>query len=227
MAIPDADAQSANAPTRDEFDSKRLLPPDSRSNRLTVEGDIERAPCPLADPQYANVQVTFSAAEFTNLKGLDASALDSSWREFAGRSIPIAQVCEIRDRAATILRRAGYLAAVQVLPQRIPPGGTIKFDVLMARLTRIQVRGDAGPSELKIVQYLEPLTRQDVFNTIQAERSMLLARDLPGYDVRMTLRPAGTVPGEVIGEVAVTYHRFEIEANVQNLGSIDTGRFGG
>jgi hemolysin activation/secretion protein len=226
-AVPDAAAQGTNAPTRDELDSKRLLPPEPRSSRLTVDGDIERAPCPLADPQYANVQVTFSGAEFTNLKGLDAAALDSSWREFSGRSIPIAEVCEIRDRAATILRRAGYLAAVQVLPQRIPPGGTIKFDVLMAKLTRIQVRGDAGPSERKIVQYLEPLTGQEVFNTLQAERSMLLARDLPGYDVRMTLRPAGTLPGEVIGEVEVTYHRFEVEANVQNLGSTDTGRFGG
>lgn len=223
----DASAQNVNAPTRDELDSKRLPSIAPRSSKLTVEGDIERAPCPLADPRYNEVQVSFSDVEFTNLKGLAASALKSSWQEFSGRSIPIAQICEIRDRAATILRRAGYLAAVQVLPQRIAPGGVIKFDVLMARLVRIQVRGDAGPSERKIVQYLEPLTNKEVFNAIEAERSMLLARDLPGYDVRLTLRPAGTVPGEVIGEVAVTHERFEVEANIQNLGSRDTGRFGG
>ena len=225
--VSDADAQTVNAPTRDELETKRLPVTPPRSSKLTVEGDIERAPCPLADPHYNDVQVTFSDVEFTNLRGLDPSALNSSWQEFSGRSIPIAQVCEIRDRAATILRRAGYLAAVQVLPQRIAPGGVIKFDVLMAKLVRIQVRGDAGPSERKIVQYLEPLTNQEVFNAVQAERSMLLARDLPGYDVRLTLRPTGTVPGEVIGEVAVTYQRFEVEANIQNLGSRDTGRFGG
>ncbi len=97
----------------------------------------------------------------------------------------------------------------------------------MAKLVRIQVRGDAGPSERKLVGYLDPLTGKDVFNAIEAERSMLLARDLPGYDVRLTLRPAGTVPGEVIGEVTVTHERFAVEANVQNLGSRDTGRFGG
>lgn len=223
----DASAQTVNAPTRDELETKRLPTIAPRSSKLTVEGDIERAPCPLADPRYGDVQVTFSEAEFTNLKGLDPSALNSSWQEFAGRSIPIAQVCEIRDRAATILRRAGYLAAVQVLPQRIAPNGVIKFDVLMAKLVRIQVRGDAGPSERKLVGYLEPLTDKEVFNAIEAERSMLLARDLPGYDVRLTLRPAGTAPGEVIGEVAVTHQRFEVEANIQNLGSRDTGRFGG
>lgn len=224
---PNASAQNVKAPTRDELDSKRLPAIAPRSTRLTVEGDIERAPCPLADPRYNEVQVTFSDVEFTNLKGLAPSALNSSWQEFAGHSIPIAQICEIRDRAATILRRAGYLAAVQVLPQRIAPGGVIKFDVLMAKLVRVQVRGDAGPSERKIVQYLEPLTNKEVFNAIEAERSMLLARDLPGYDVRLTLRPAGTAPGEVIGEVAVTHERFEVEANIQNLGSRDTGRFGG
>jgi hemolysin activation/secretion protein len=227
ISVSNAGAQTVNAPTRDELETKRLLTIAPRSSKLTVEGDVERAPCPLADPRYSDVQVTFSQAEFTNLKGLDPSALNSSWQEFAGRSIPIAQVCEIRDRAATILRRAGYLAAVQVLPQRIAPNGVIKFDVLMAKLVRIQVRGDAGPSERKLVGYLEPLTGKDVFNAIEAERSMLLARDLPGYDVRLTLRPAGTAPGEVIGEVAVTHQRFEVEANIQNLGSRDTGRFGG
>ena len=225
--LSDAKAQAVNAPTRDELQSKQLPVTERRNGKLTVEGDIERAPCPLADPRFNNVEANFSTVEFANLRGLEPSALDSSWREFAGRSIPIAQVCEIRDRAATILRRAGYLAAVQVLPQRIPPGGVLKFDVLMARLVRIEVRGDAGPSERQIVKYLEPLTNQSVFNAIEAERSMLLARDLPGYDVRLTLRPAGTVPGEVIGQVSVDYRRFEVEANIQNLGSRDTGRFGG
>lgn len=227
FSVSGANAQTVNAPTRDELQSKQLPTTERRNSKLTVEGDIERAPCPLADPQFSNVEVNFASAEFANLKGLDPTALDSSWQEFAGRSIPIAQVCEIRDRAATILRRAGYLAAVQVLPQRIPPGGVLKFDVLMAKLVRIEVRGDAGPSERQIVRYLEPLINQNVFNAIDAERSMLLARDLPGYDVRLTLRPAGTVPGEVIGQVSVSYRGFEVEANVQNLGSRDTGRFGG
>jgi hemolysin activation/secretion protein len=220
-------AQSNNAPTRDELESKKLPDIEVQRSRLKVDGDIERAPCPLADPAYANVQISFSQVEFTGLSGIDPASLDSSWRDVAGKTLPIAQLCEIRDRAATTLRRAGYLAAVQVMPQRIAPGGTLKFDVLLAKLVKVQVRGDAGPSEGRLVAFLNSLTGQNVFNFIDAERAMLLARDIPGYDVRMTLRPAGTVPGEVIGEVAVTYRRFELEANIQNLGSVDTGRFGG
>ena len=40
--------------------------------------------------------------------------LDPSWRDLAGQEMPVAALCDVRDRAATILRELGYLAAVQV-----------------------------------------------------------------------------------------------------------------
>ncbi|MEQ1547414.1 MAG: ShlB/FhaC/HecB family hemolysin secretion/activation protein [Chakrabartia sp.] len=223
-----ANAQTVSAPTRDELQRDQIptIAPQTKS-RLTIDGDIERAPCPLADPRFANVVVNFSTVSFDNLKSVDPASLDGSWREFAGKSLPIATVCEIRDRAATALRRQGYLAAVQVPPQRIEDGGVVHFDVLMAKVIAVQVRGDAGASERKIAGYLEAITNQPAFNAREAERALLLARDVPGYDVRLTLRPAGTVPGEVIGEVTVTHQRFQIDANIQNLGSHDVGRIGG
>lgn len=42
-----------------------------------------------------------------------------------------------------------------------------------------------------------------MFNTRQAERHQLLAGDRAGYNVRLALGPAGTVPGDVVGEVTV------------------------
>jgi hemolysin activation/secretion protein len=74
---------------------------------------------------------------------------------------------------------------------------------------------------------MEALKGQPLFNVHEAERHLLLARDLPGYDVRLALRPAGTVPGEVVGEVTVVRRRVEIDVNVQNFGSRAVGRFGG
>jgi hemolysin activation/secretion protein len=227
LVVPYGDADAQTAPTRDELSAKTAPATEQQRSRLSVDGDIERAPCPFADPQYASLTVNFASVAFNNLKGVDAASLGDSWRDMAGRDVPIASICEVRDRAATALRRAGYLAAVQIQPQRIPPGGVLSFDVLMAKLVRIQVRGDSGPSERLIARYLEPLVDQPVFNSLDAERAILLAKDLPGYDVRLTLRPAGTAPGEVVGEVAVTHTRFELTANVQNLGSRDTGRWGG
>jgi hemolysin activation/secretion protein len=222
-------AQAApSPPTREEIQRGQTTPALRESRpRLTVQDDIERAPCPLADPRFASISITVTGAEFDGLQVVAPEDLRSSWAEFAGQTVPVATVCEIRDRAATMLRRMGYLAAVEVPPQRIEQNGVIRFDVVMARLVDIKVHGDAGRAERIIARQLRKLQRQPVFNTHDAERYLLLVQDIPGYDAKLTLRPAGTRPGEVIGEVAVTYRPIEIEAAVQNLGSGEVGRFGG
>jgi hemolysin activation/secretion protein len=135
-------------------------------------------------------------------------------------------VCEIRDRAGTMLRDAGYIAAVQVPEQRIADG-TVHFQVLMAHLTQVRVRGDATGAEKLIAGYLNELTKQPVFNRYEAERYLLLASDIPGYTVRLTLRPAGTVPGEVVGDVTVQREIGYADFNVQNAGSHSLGPWGG
>lgn len=202
-------------------------PPSERAARVTVDDEIERAPCPLADARFAAITIPLSDVQFDGLKVISPEELRPAWSEYAGKRLPLATVCEIRDRAATILRRKGYLAAVQVPAQRIGDDGVVRFDVLMARLVRIQVRGDAGRAQGTIERQLAKLQEQPVFNTFDAERYLLLVEDIPGYEARLTLRAAGTAPGEVIGEVTVNYTPFQLDANVQNLGSRDVGRFGG
>jgi hemolysin activation/secretion protein len=221
-----AQVAAGGPPTREEINRVPVSPAPRGQSRLTVDGEVERSPCPLADPRFAGVTVTISQVVFDNLRVVSPDLLRSSYESFVGKTVPIATVCEIRDAAATILRREGYLAAVQVPPQRIE-NGVVHFDVLMAKVVQIQVRGDAGRSERLIAGYLEALKGEEVFNEKTAERYLLLARDLPGYDVRLTLRPAGTKPGEVLGEVTVVRTPVVLDMNIQNFGSRDVGRFGG
>lgn len=222
-----AQATPISPPTREEIERLPVAPAAPPSSaRVTVEGEVERAPCPLADSAYSNVTVELRGAEFSGLGPVSADRLRPAYADQIGKTVPIAAVCEIRDRAATILRRDGYLAAVQVPPQRIE-NGIVKFDVLMAKLVGFQVRGEAGKSEGIIQRYMKAIQDQPVFNILTAERYLLLARDLPGFDVRLTLRPAGTAPGEVIGEVQVVRTPVELDANIQNYGSHEVGRWGG
>jgi len=220
-----AQGQPPAPPTREDLTVGRDEAPD-RAGRLSVEGDIERGPCPLADPAFAGTRVTFSAVEFTGMPGIPASALDPAWRDLAGQEMPVAALCEVRDRAASILRGLGYLAAVQVPPQRIEAGGTVRMDVLAARLVEVQLRGDAGNSERLIAAHLEKLTTREWFNTREAERHLLLLEDLPGFDVRLVLRSAGRQPGEVVGDVVIVRRPFDMIAGAQNFGSRATGREG-
>jgi len=228
LALPHAAFAQAlpNPPTREDLTVGRDERAD-RPGRLSIEGDIERGPCPLADPAFASTRVTFGTVEFTGLPGIPASALDPAWRDLAGQDMPVAALCEVRDRAATILRGLGYLAAVQVPPQRIEAGGTVRMDILAARLVEVQLRGDAGNSERLIAAHLEKLTEREWFNTREAARHLLLLEDLPGFDVRLVLRSAGRQPGEVVGDVVIVRRPLDLIVGAQNLGSRATGREGG
>jgi hemolysin activation/secretion protein len=217
-------APAVAPPTREEVSPPRADA--APSTRVRIEGGIERAPCPLDDPAYAQVKVTVTSAVFNNLKGVTAEELEPAYRAYLGQERPISVVCDIRDAAATVLRNRGYLAAVQVPTQKIETG-EVRFEVLYARLAAVRVRGDAGGAEGLISAYLEPLTKQEVFNRIEAERYLLLVRDLPGYEVRLTLRPAGTGAGELVGDVTVVRTPYIVDLNIQNLAGRDTGPWGG
>lgn len=213
-------------PSREELDRQR---PDSqapRSARLKIDGDIERAPCALDAPQYADIRTNITDVVFNNLQEVSAAELRASYASLLGQNKPISTLCTIRDAAATELRRRGYLAAVQVPVQRIE-NGVVKFEVLFAKIVAIRVRGDAGPAEGLLASYLGKLTEQKIFNRFLAERYLLLSRDVPGYNVRLSLKPAGTVPGELVGEVSVEHTPLDVNLAAQNFSSRSSGRWSG
>jgi hemolysin activation/secretion protein len=216
---------AAAPPTREEV-TRPVAPPPTPRSSLEVEGGIERSPCALDGPEFKSTHFVLRGAEFDGLQGLTRADLTPSFAGYLGQDVPISTVCEIRDRAATILRDAGYIAAVQVPEQRIE-GGIIHFQILMAHLTQVRVRGEASGAETILAAYLNQLTRRPLFNRFEAERYLLLAKDLPGYTVRLTLRPAGTAPGDVIGDVTVQRLPAYADFIIQNEGSKALGRWGG
>jgi hemolysin activation/secretion protein len=225
-AMPAAAQQQPPAlPTRDELDPFDSPQPPPRP-KLAIDGDVERAPCALADPAYANIKVTLSQATFHNLGPVSAADLRTSYASYLGREQPISVVCDIRDSAATLLRQRGYIAAVQVPTQRIE-NGAVTFEILYAKVTTLRVLGKPGRNERLFESYLKPLAQGQVFNRRDAERAILLARDVPGYDVRLSLKPAGTGPGEMIGEVTLRPTQVIADFNLQNYAARDTGRVAG
>jgi hemolysin activation/secretion protein len=230
LGVPAAAAAQSAAqivpPTREEVTRPVTPQPVNRAPQLEVDGGVERAPCALDGPEYKSIHFVLRGVEFDGLQAMSREQLASAYAPFVGRDVPISVVCEIRDRAGTMLRDAGYIAAVQVPEQKIADG-VVHFRVLMAHVTQVRVRGDASGAERIIAGYLSKITGQPVFNRYDAERYLLLASDLPAYVVRLTLRPAGTVPGDVIGDVTVQRTTAYADFNVQNGGSQELGRWGG
>lgn len=208
-----------------------LLPPELRRETvrptLNIDGGFERPPCALDRPEFAGIRFTVKGAAFAGLERVPGLSLEPTYARYLGRELPVSVLCDIRAEANALLRAKGYLATVEI-PEQSLADGTPDFRVIFGRLTAVRVRGEAGPSETLVAAYVEKLTGLDVFNTETAERYLLLADDLPGVDVRLSLRPAaGGAPGDLVGEIAVVRQRALIDLNLQNLGSTAIGRFGG
>lgn len=224
-----ASAQVAlpSAPTREE-----LVPPSLGTQPRTgatfrVDGGLERMPCALDNPEFATVRVTLTGVDIAGAQAAAGVDLSSAYTPYLGREMPISVLCDIRARATALLTEAGYLAAVEIPEQRIQ-GGRAQLRVVLGRLIALRVRGDAGPSERLLARYLQHLVGQPVFNVKEVERYILLADDIAGLDVRLSLRSAaGGQPGDLIGDVAVLRRKAVVDASIQNYGSRALGRFGG
>lgn len=223
-------SSAAHAQTREEIQRDLLdRQLQAEGQALGVENAAERTPCPLAADEFAELRFTLTGADFTGLERLDSDIVAPAFEGYLGQEIPVANICDIRDRAAAILREAGYLASVRVPVQEIDDG-QVRFDVVLARISSVQIRGDAGPSGAMLQRYVDRIASSPVFNVNEAERYLLLARDIPGLDVRLVMQPAsresGAQAGDVVGIFNVVRDPVHFDATAQNLGSRAVGRFG-
>ena len=184
---------------------------------------LVQSTCPFDN---SPIRLTLNAIRFTRPDGSAlqpeiAHTLDDL--EVTKGDQPIKVVCDLRDRANEALRRDGWVASVQIPPQSIETG-ELTLQVITARITEIRVRGTPGPYRRVLEERLQQLKSLDPLNERDAERSLLLAGDMPGLDVQLSLRPAGTQPGDVIGDLQITYRPFTLLGNVQNYNSRQLGR---
>jgi hemolysin activation/secretion protein len=214
----------STVPSREEI---RPTTPDQKPDGARVKIDsskaLDGAACPL---DASDVRTTITEVRFTGARGAvlpPEIALLLQGTGGTGTDQPIKVVCEIRDRANAALRRAKYVAAVQVPAQRIDDG-ILRLEVITARIVEMRVRGDPGPYEKLLQGRIEALKRLNPLNEAAAEQLLLMAGDVPGLDVQLALRPTGDVPGDVIGDMTVSYRRFSLIANAQNYNSRQLGR---
>jgi hemolysin activation/secretion protein len=182
----------------------------------------EPGPCPLS-----NSSLKFKLNDVT-FKGADTvpnDELAGTYAGLIGQEVPVSVLCEIRDRASTLLFNRGLFARVEIPAQTIADGH-VEFDVIEAYIASVRVTGDDSGAQSKVEDYIERLRGMKPFNIGLAQRYLFLASDVPGVSIAATLRPAGKGRGAIELVIAVTRKPFEIIGNVQNFGSKETGPFG-
>jgi hemolysin activation/secretion protein len=213
-------------PSREQVEVPRT-PDQKPSSGVTVSDNTPRAAdCVFAD---SPLEVAIDRLRFV-LPGGGAlpAEMQSALRSVQPRAgkQPLAQLCELRDAAAGALSRAGYISGVTIPPQEINEGEAV-LAVIPARLVDVKIKGSAGPHQRLLESRIRQLTALPALNTREIESILLGANDVPGLQVALALRGAGTGPGEVIGELSVSYTPFLLLANVQNSGSRTLGRESG
>src|SRR6188474_33969 len=73
------------APTREEVTRPDVQQRQQQPSQLEVEGGIERAPCALDNPEYADIKFTLRDVEFEGLQQVSPEALRSSYAELVGQ----------------------------------------------------------------------------------------------------------------------------------------------
>lgn len=210
-------------PTREQVTPP--VPDERAQSTVSVDssGALEGPPCPL---EASDVVTDITTVEFTGPNGTPLPPQIQALMAGVGGTgagQPIKVVCDIRDRANAALRRAKYVATTQIPPQKIE-NGTLRLEVITARIVEMRVRGNPGPYEDVLKSRIEDLKAIDPLNEAEAERMLLLAGDVPGLDVQLSLRPAAGAPGDVIGELTVSYRPLAVIGNVQNYNSRELGR---
>lgn len=135
---------------------------------------------------------------------------------------PLSVVCDVRDAANAALRRHGWIATVQIPQQELKD--TLRLDVISARISEVRIIGDPGPYRGLLEKQLQSLQQLSPLNEKDAERILFSVADVPGMDLRMALAPSGGAPGEVVGNLTVSYEPYAAFINARNYNSKRIGR---
>jgi hemolysin activation/secretion protein len=167
------------------------------------------------------------------LKGLDvegvtaypASVIQKLFSERIGTEISLADVYNIAEEIQRFYRKDGFFLTRTVLPPQEVREGRIQIKVFEGFVSDVKVEGDIGPVESLVKAYLDhvPLERPLRLKTL--ERYLLLASDIPGLDVKGTLRPSPDKVGSAELVAVVERRRFNGSAVVDNFGNSFTGEY--
>ena len=220
-------ARPPAAPTAGTTPSSQDLNPDARRGARPAAASSDLFAPPIAPPcPLANSTLSFKlqAVDVVGTSS-DAKVVQAAYRDLIGTEIPVAKICDIRDRLSLILFRRGRLARVEIPAQTIS-SGRLRIEVTEARIVAVRVRGDIGPAQDRVEAYLDKLRGMTPFDLDTAQRYLLLASDVPRVHISAALRPSAEGQGAIDLDVQLTRDPINYLAAVQDTGSAALGPWG-
>ena len=189
--------------------------------------------CPFAG-QGLSVTLTKVTVEGATVLGPDDA--DRAVADLLNRRLDLGVVCAVRDRVAKLFADKGYrLTRVDVAPQTIH-NGELRLNATEGYIAdldaqRLKAMGPSAGLARAILQTLVhggPVETRKPARWDELERAVLLARDIPGAQLGVSLHAASDGPGalEMVASAA-DRRRFDLTTGLQELGSPELGEVAG
>jgi hemolysin activation/secretion protein len=199
-------------------DAGRLLeevrPAPALPQRELPKIEIDEAPgSEIAD----GLRIPVTHVRITGATLFPESDLHALIADAEGKELALGDLRALAARLTQHYRSHGYLLARAYLPAQDVKNGEVNIGILEGRLGQIEIHNGAGIGGAALAP-LSPLGEDAVTRDSTLERGLLLLSDVPGVEVKSTLRP-GATPGT--SDLLV-----DVAPGRRITGSVDADNFG-
>jgi len=161
----------------------------------------------------------------TGNKAFSTTELNALIQDRLGQDLTLSELDATAARITAYYRQHGYLLARAYLPEQDIHDGDVEIVVLEGRLAAVNVANTSSVSAPNISEYIERLQTAGPIQGQVLERSLLLLNDLPGVEVRSTLKPGATVGASDLDLRVRDAGRLDGNVDADSFGNRYTGAF--
>ncbi|MBS1191247.1 MAG: polypeptide-transport-associated domain protein, ShlB-type [Rhodocyclaceae bacterium] len=141
----------------------------------------------------ADVKVFVRHFRISGARAFSGQDLLALLQDAEGREWRLADLQGLADRITRHYRDHGYLLAWAYIPAQSIEDGTVEIAVLEGRLGRLALENHSLLGDSAAARQLGGLRPGEAIQGPRLERALLLLNDLPGVEVRSTLKPGASV----------------------------------
>jgi hemolysin activation/secretion protein len=186
-------------------------------------GALPEQPVRPAIKLDATLRFVVKAIRITGAKALDETTLQRLVADAIGKELTLADLQKYAGRITRRYHEAGYPLARAYLPAQEIRDGMVEIAILEGRLAKLNVQNDSRLTDAQVAARLSTLKEGEAINGGTLERSLLLLDDLPGVDVKSTLKPGASVGTTDLDVRVAARSPYSAALSLDNYGNRSTG----
>ncbi len=133
------------------------------------------------------------AIQIAGAQAIPESVVYAQVADAIGHELSFAQLDELALRITRHYRQSGFLLARAYLPAQEIKDGVVRIAILEGRLGEVRINNRSRLADSVVAAHLDKMQPGQTLAQETLEREMLLLSDLPGVEIRSTLKPGASI----------------------------------